>query len=109
MGAVLGIAGEGNLDELKAMAARMAYRGAQLCVLQPAPGILLGELRHQAGALDATANLCLDANGALYPRDAADRRSASIADAEDRLRLARELRERGTAALADVSGHFALA
>ena len=109
MGALLGIVGEGNLGELEAIAGRMAYRGRHLRTAQPVPGVLFGELHHEPGTLDPGSGLCLDANGALYRRLKQDVRTALDANAEDRLRLARELRERGTGALTDVTGHFALA
>ena len=109
MGAILGIIGEGNLAVLEAMAARMAYRGRHLRTSQPAPGVLIGELHHQAGMLDPASGLCLDADGALYRRLENGALAGQDANAEDRVRLARELDERGTGALADVTGHFALA
>jgi asparagine synthase (glutamine-hydrolysing) len=109
VGAIVGIIGAGDLEELGAMATRMAYRGRYLRTASPAPGVLLGELHQAPGELDAAECLCLDANGALYPRARGDARTAAEANAEDRRRLARELRERGGAALTDASGHFALA
>jgi asparagine synthase (glutamine-hydrolysing) len=107
--ALLGIVGEGSLDELRLMADRMAYRGALLRVARPAPNLLLGELQSSAGELDAVAGLCLDADAPLYPRGPQDSRSFDEACAADRVRLATDLRRRGAAALADVTGTFALA
>jgi asparagine synthase (glutamine-hydrolysing) len=109
VGALLGIVGEGSLEELRAMAARMDYRGRHLRRSNPAPGVLLGELHHEPGDLDATPTLALDANGSLYPRAKDDRRPADEADAKDRVQLARDLDARGPAALAELSGYFALA
>jgi asparagine synthase (glutamine-hydrolysing) len=109
LAAIVGIVGDGNLDELNAMAARMAYRGRHLRAARPAAGVLFGELHHEPGELDAAAGLCLDADGLLFPRADGRPPGATAAGGEDRRRLERGLRERGDAALADVSGHFALA
>jgi asparagine synthetase B (glutamine-hydrolysing) len=109
VGGIVGIVGDGNLDELRAMADRMSYRGRHLRTAQPAPGVLFGELHHERGAPDSAFGLCLDADGALYRRPQRDLRTAAVADAEERTRLARALKERGAAGLTDLTGHFALA
>jgi len=106
---IVGIVGDGSLAELKAMAARLAYRGRHLRMSNPGPGVYFGEVHHEPGTLDSAAGLCLDANGSLYPRARSDARDAAVADVDERARLARELSERGTAALKDLSGYFALA
>ncbi len=109
MPAVLGIVGEGSLDELRRMAARMAYRGRELRVARPAPRVLFGELHAEAGELDADATCCLDADGPLYPRGPRDVRPFDEACAGDRVRLAADLRRRGVAALDQLTGAYALA
>ncbi len=109
MPALLGIVGEGSLDELRRMADRMAYRGRQLRVARPAPNLWFGELNATTGALDADDGFCLDADAPLYPRGPQDSRSFDEACAADRVRLAADLRRRGAAALTDVTGTFALA
>jgi asparagine synthase (glutamine-hydrolysing) len=107
--ALLGIVGEGSLDELRRMADRMAYRGGHLRVARPSPNVLFAELHANPGELDPDAGLCLDADATLYPRGPQDRRAFDEACAADRVRLAADLRRRGIAALADVTGTFALA
>jgi len=109
VGGIVGIVGNGNLDELRAMADRMSYRGRHLRTAEPAPGVLFGELHHERGAPDSAFGLCLDADGALYRRPQDDPRTAAVVDAEERTRLARALNERGSAGLTDLIGHFALA
>lgn len=109
MPALLGIVGDGSLDELHRMAGRMAYRGGQLRVARPAPDLWFGELHASAGELETDAVLCLDSDAPLYPRGPRDRRPFDEACTADRVRLAADLRRRGVAALADVTGTFALA
>jgi asparagine synthase (glutamine-hydrolysing) len=45
LGAIFGIVGEGCLDEVRAMGARMPHRGAHLEVWSPARGVYFGERR----------------------------------------------------------------
>lgn len=109
MSGIVGIVGDGSLEELEAMGARLAYRGRHFRASNPAPGVFLGEVHHEPGTLDPESGLCLDANGSLYPRTRGDVREAAVADVDERRRLERELRERGTGALEDLNGYFALA
>lgn len=107
MAGILGILGEGNLDELGAMAARMAYRGSKLSASHPASGVLLGEIHHSSVDRGRNSAMSLDTNGALYAHDPCI--ASTSANGSDRDRLARDLGERGLDALRDVNGHFALA
>lgn len=109
MAAIVGIVGAGGLEELRAMAARMSYRGSQLRVARPAADVLFAELHLKAGELDAGAGFCLDADGPLYPRGPQFSMPFDEACAGDRVRLAADLRRRGTTALAELTGPFALA
>lgn len=97
------------MDELRAMAARMAYRGQQLSASSPAPGVIFGEIHHAPDNRSQLSALCLDANGSLYPQNPAGAKLSTNADDSDRRRLEQELRQRGIVALRDVGGHFALA
>jgi asparagine synthase (glutamine-hydrolysing) len=47
MGAIFGIIGEGSLNEVKEMGARMPHRGMYLEVWSPAPGVYFGERRKE--------------------------------------------------------------
>jgi asparagine synthase (glutamine-hydrolysing) len=107
--ALLGIVGEGSLDELRRMADRMAYRGGRLQIARPAPNLLFGKLHSEADELDSDDALCLDADAPLYPRGPRDMRSFDEVCTADRVRLAADLRRRGVTALAEVTGTFALA
>ncbi|MGH8131535.1 MAG: asparagine synthetase B family protein [Steroidobacteraceae bacterium] len=109
MGGIVGIVGDGSLDELAAMAARLDYRGRHLAAFSPAPGVYLGEVHHASTMRDSAGVMCLDADGALYPRTPGDSRAPAELEAADRGRLLEELQIRGTECLKDVTGHFALA
>lgn len=100
MAGILGIVGDGTVAELGSMADRMVFRGTRLSVVNPASGVLFGEIHHAADGREPKSSLCLDSNGALFPTDSEE--SAGC-------RLERELLQRGVAALRDVGGHFALA
>ena len=62
--AIVGIFGEGSLDEIQAMANLMPHRGSVLSAWSPAPGVFLGELSNVASTEGGSDAVALDVDKA---------------------------------------------
>lgn len=92
MGAIVGLVGEGTLDEVRAMLARMSHRGVEMRAWSPHYGVYFG-CRGDEGAPLPPGNLAIDAW--LDQQSAGD--------------VAYALARQGTAGLAGIHGYFSIA
>jgi asparagine synthase (glutamine-hydrolysing) len=112
MGAILGILGTGSVEEVRAMAMRMPYRGAHVNAWSPAQGVYLGEMCHwplaedPASLLAADLLLDLDWRKVSTPETYLNRESR---DRHSRLHLLERLHEHKAAAMSSLAGLFAFA
>lgn len=112
MGAILGILGRGSVEEVRAMAMRMPYRGAYVNIWSPAEGVYFGDMRHWPLAEDSNSLLAadllldLDWQKVSPPETYLNRESR---DRHSRLYLLERLNEQQAAAISSITGLFAFA